>query len=240
MIKKTLLTSLLFLLPYSLFAIEEWYEELRIYKKPLDKWIEIAQTETHTEIFYNRILIKRYVNAEFPVELLPHSPDEDPDCYNSYHNQTQSSRAKELIWQEYLRSCLVLQTKILKNRFILFYGPSADGNRVSLYDKKIKKFYHGIMNNVLDVRATNDGRLVFLVRKFGTDCARELFLYNEWSITSIWNECTLRETWGPLVHIDGYRIVPRKIRLTYTPYILSPDGSLLLDKKKKTIITLSL
>jgi hypothetical protein len=137
---------LFFLFPFSLFALEE--EDFRIYKKPLLPGVAIAQTDTHTELLYEGNIIKKYVNTEFAIELLSHGPNDDPDCYNSLMSDSPALLAKNILGKEYLRSCLVLETRMIRNRYILFYGPSLDGNRVSVYDLRTKKFAHAAVNNV--------------------------------------------------------------------------------------------
>lgn len=230
--RKFLLLLLLF--PFSIFAADG-SEDFRIYKKPLLPGIEIAQTDTHTELLYQWVVIKRYVNAEFSTELLTHSPDEDPDCYNSLQNQTPSTRAKNIIGKEYLRSCLVLQTKLVRDRFILFYGPSVDGNRVSIYDIRIRKFAHAAINNASqDVRFVLGGGLVFLTKNIGSACQHSIVLYKNNISRTLFDECSIQKEWGTLMHIDSYRLLPRKIIIKYTPYITQSSGDIMLDPSRKS------
>ncbi len=222
----------IFILPFTLSAAEG-FDDFKIYQKPLLKGVEIVQTDTHTELIYNRIVIKKYVNAEFPTELLTHSPDEDPDCYNSLQSQAPSTRAKNIIGKDYLRSCLVLQTRLLKGRYILFYGPAVDGNRVSIYDISAKKFYHGIVNNVLDVKTLIDGRLLFLKGNIGSSCQKSILLYKDGEIHKIFDECSMRDIWYATIRIDSYRIVRKNLTINYTPYIEQPSGDILLDRSRR-------
>lgn len=217
--------------PSHIFA--EGFDDFRLYKKPLLKWVEIAQTETHTELFYNRVMIKRFVNAEFPTELYTHSPDEDPDCYNSLQNLAPSTRAKNIIGKDYLRACLVLQTKLLKNRYILFYGPSADGNRVSIYDIRTKKFYYGIMNNVSSVKPTIDNRLVAQMKTIGTTCSRKIVLYQSGTLQTLFDECSMKNVGYPSIKITDFRIQRKNLIINYIPYIQYMDGTIALDQKRK-------
>ena len=223
--------GLLFIFP-ELFA-SEGFDDFRLYQKPLLKWVEIAQTETHTELLYNRVVIKTYVNAEFPTELLTHSPDEDPDCYNSLQSQAPSTRAKNIIGKDYLRSCLVLQTRLIRGRYILFYGPAVDGNRVSIYDIRTKKFYHGIVNNVLDVKTTIDGGLLFLKENVGFTCQKSILLYKDGATRTIFDECSLQNIGYSSIRIDSYRLVRQNLVINYTPYIEHASGDILLDRSRR-------
>lgn len=237
--KKYIILFILFIFPLSLSAEGGWFDEFRLYKKPLLKWVEIAQSDEYTELFYNRVIIKRYKNAEYPTELYTHSPDEDPDCYNSLQNPAPSTRAKNIIGRDFLRACLVLETKLLKNRYILFYWPSVDGNRVSLYDIRTKKFSHALMNNVLDVRTTLAGGIVFVTKSFGTSCQKKIILYKDGVSRTMFDECSLQSTGWPLIHIDSYRIFPRYMIVSYTPYVTEADGDIILDPSKKSTKTIN-
>ena len=229
--------KILILIVFCIFPIlahaDGGFDEFRLYKKPLLKWVEIAQTETHTELLYNRVVIKTYVNAEFPTELLTHSPDEDPDCYNSLQSQAPSTRAKNIIGKDYLRSCLVLQTRLIRGRYILFYGPAVDGNRVSIYDIRTKKFYHGIVNNVLDVKTTIDGGLLFLKENVGFTCQKSILLYKDGATRTIFDECSLQNIGYSSIRIDSYRLVRQNLVINYTPYIEHASGDILLDRSRR-------
>ena len=229
--------KILILIVFSIFPIlahaDGGFDEFRLYKKPLLKWVEIAQTETHTELLYNRVVIKRFVNAEFPTELYMNSPDEDPDCYNSLQNPAPSTRAKNIIGKEYLRSCLVLQTRLIQGRYILFYGPAVDGNRGSIYDIRAKKFYHSIVNNVLDVKTTIDGGLLFLKRNIGFTCQKSILLYKDGATHTVFDECSLQNIGYSSIHIDSYRLVRKNLIINYTPYIEQPSGDILLDRSRR-------
>jgi hypothetical protein len=63
-------------------------------------------------ILYRRKPIKVYQNKEFATELLPHGPNEDPDCYNSLRREISSTRAKNVIGKDYLKSCLILDSRL--------------------------------------------------------------------------------------------------------------------------------
>ncbi len=236
--KRFLLISLLCILPMISYADGGGFDDFRLYKKPLLKGIEIAQTETHTDLFYNRILIKSYVNAEFATELLPHWPNEDPDCYNSLHNTIPSNRTKDIIGREYLRSCLVLQTQLIRGRYILFLGPSTDGNRISIYDIRAKKFSHAIINNALSFQTTRDGNLIAFVRNIGSPCERSILLYKWGVITFLFDECTFQDHGGAAIRIDSFKIRNHNIDISYTPYTEDATGNIVLtpsQKSKKTI-----
>ncbi len=227
---------LLILAPLSLFAEEDFH----IYKKPLLPGIYITQTDTHTELIYKWKMIKKYVNTEFAIELLPHGPEEMPDCYNSLSKSIPSTRAKNIIGKDYLRSCLVLQTLLIRNRFILFYGPSVDGNRVSVYDIRTGRFAHWVANNVIGVKSTIRGEIVFFVRNLWSTCQRSLYLYKDGISKSVFDECSLEATGGPLIQIHGYRVTPGKLRVDYTPYRIEATGDYVLDMKMRSNIALSL
>jgi hypothetical protein len=214
-------------------------DDFRIYKKPLLPWVEIAQTDTHTELIYKWRIIKRYTNTEFATELLPHGPDEEPDCYNSLIANTPSERAKNIVWKDYLRSCLVLETLMIRNRYILFYGPSVDGNRVSIYDTRTKKFAHAAVNNAHDVKTNIGWDLIFLTRNLGIGCQRSIIRYRDGLTTKLFDECALRSSGWPLIQIDSYRVYPKKMIIYYTPYVTIDDGNIVLDPKKKSQTTLT-
>ncbi len=227
-----------FLFPTLISADGGGFNDFRLYKKPLLKWIEIAQTESMTELLYHRRVIKTYQNAEFATELLTHSPDEDPDCYNSIHENVPTTRAKNIVGKDYLRACLVLQTRLIRNRYILFLGPSTDGNRVSIYDIRKEKFSHAIVNNALSMKTLLNGGIIFLTRNIGSSCEKSILLYKDGISRILFDECSFQNAGWPTINIDTYRVMRSGVEITYTPYVENASGNIVLDprqKSKKTI-----
>lgn len=208
--------------------------DYRIYKKPILADIRIEQTDIHTHILYKWKVIKEYVNSEFATELLPHGPNEEPDCYNSLQRQIPSSRAKDIIGKDYLRSCLVLQTKKIGARYIVFYGPWISGNRLSLYDIQSKKFYHNLVNNILDAQVVLDGGLVFLSKDAGSLCRKKVSIYIDGSTRVLFDECSLANTGIPYISIDRITTEAKALSIYYTPYVTLPSGDMILDRTKKS------
>ena len=235
--KLCLLITLTLLFP-SLVHADGWFDDFRLYKKPLLKGVEIAQTDTTTELLYNRVVIKTYQNAEFATELLTHSPDEDPDCYNSIHENIPTTRARNIVGKDYLRACLVLQTKLIRNRYILFLGPSTDGNRISVYDIRKQKFSHAVVNNALSMKILINGGIIFLTRNIGSSCEKSILLYKDEISRILFDECSFQNAGWPAINIDSYRVMRSGVEVTYTPYVENASGNIVLDlpqKSKKTL-----
>lgn len=82
---------------------------------------------------------------------------------------------------------------MMNNRFILFYGPSVDGNRVSIYDIRMNKFAHAAVNNASqDVRFALGGGLVFFTKNIGSACQHSILLYKNNISRTLFDECSLQ------------------------------------------------
>lgn len=229
--------KIFFLLSFSfLFVFSANAEDAFIlYKRPLLSGISLVQTDDTTSITYHGETIKTYRNEEFAIALLPHGPDEDPDCYNSLLKNISSTSAKNILWKEYLKDCLILQTKRIFGRYILFYAPSIEGNRVSIYDIRKKKFYHAVINTATSVRSIISGGLVFSTKNAQSTCPQSLILFRDGKVSSLFNDCILMKTWWPMIEMQSYRMLRKSIIVTYFPYKTVGYDSILDTSVRKRI-----
>ena len=229
---KKLLSILIFFFLFESSAKAE--DSFILYKKPLLSGISLIQTDDTTSITYHGDIIKTYRNEEFPFTLLPHGPNEDIDCYNSLVKNTPSTTAKNIIWKEYLKHCLILQAKLIFGKYILFYAPSVEGNRVSIYDIRQKRFYHAMINTATSVRSIGGG-LVFFTRNTQSICARSITLFRDGKTTTLFNDCTLTKSWWPMIEIQSYRVLRKSVIITYFPYKTVGYDSILDKSNRKNI-----
>ncbi len=234
---KKYILLIIILFPFTLSAT--WEDSFIIYRKPLLSGLSLTQTDDTTSIVYRGEIIKTYRNEEFPTVLLPHGPDEDPDCYNSLVKNSPSSWARNIIGKEYLKSCLILQTKLIRSRYILFYAPSVEWNRVSIYDIRNKKFYHFIINTATSIGTTRAGGIIFLTRKTQSTCARSLILFQYGKTKTLFDDCTLTKSGWPMIEIQSYRILRESILVRYYPYKVVWYDSI-LDKTSLFSVSISL
>lgn len=214
--KKFFLISFLFIFPSSLFA---WADDGFIsYRRPLVPGVSLVQNDETTSIIYRGKTIKTYRNKEFATELLPHGPNEDPDCYNSLVKNTPSTRAKNIVGKEYLKSCLILTSDLFRGKYILFYAPSIEGNRVSLYDIRGKKFYHFLINTAISVALTPDRGLLFLTSNRQSTCEHSLLYFKQWTLKKLYDDCRLISSEFPSISIQKFQITESSVEISYFPY----------------------
>lgn len=225
------------LLPLFSYAWEE--DGFISYRRPLAPWVSLVQTDDTTSILYRRQVIKTYQNKEFATELLPHGPNEDPDCYNSLVKNTPSSRAKNIIGKEYLRSCLILKSDLFRGKYILFYAPSIEGNRVSIYDIKAKKFYPFIINTALSVSLASDRSLVFLLSNRQSPCERSIVSFRNGATKKLYDDCRLMNSAFPSISIQKFQIIESSVEISYFPYT-TVGLDIILDTVHTEKITLPL
>lgn len=237
MIKKLSLLLILSLLPLSLFAEEG--DGFITYRRALVPGVSLVQNDETTTILFRRKPIKTYQNKEFATELLPHGPNDDPDCYNSLRRDIPSPRAKNIIGKDYLRSCLILDSKLIRGKYILFYAPSIEGNRVSIYDIQAKKFYHSIINTVLSVELTPDRGLVFLSSNRQSPCERSIVYFKNGATKKLYDDCRLAKAAIPLISLQSFRVLKDTVEATYFSYLTSGYDTV-LDKTRSEKITLPL
>jgi hypothetical protein len=207
---------LLILLVFPCFAFADIDEEgFILYKKPLLPGFSFNQTDSTTELIYRWKVIKSYKNEEFAIELLPHGPNEEPDCYNSLSKNLSSSRFKTLIGRDYLKDCFILHSDKIQNSYLLLYSPSIEGNRVSLYDIKKKKFYHWILNTVLSYRRDNNGGIVFLTKSTYDICNRSLVYFKDGRLTKLADSCFLG-IGGIPAKIHSFRVMKNLVEITFS------------------------
>lgn len=224
-------------LPFSTFASEE--DGFITYRRTLTPGVSITQTDDTTSIVFRRKVIKTYQNKEFATELLPHGPNDDPDCYNSLRRDIPSPRAKNIIWKEYLKSCLIIDSRLIRGKYILFYAPSIEGNRVSIYDIWVKKFYHFIINTALSVELTPNRWLLFLTSNRQLPCERSLIYFQNGNLMKLYDDCRLAKSPTPIISLRAFRIVKDTIELSYFSY-LSSWYDTILDSTRSEKITLPL
>jgi hypothetical protein len=234
MVKKISLILVFSLIPLSLFA-EQW-DGFITYRRALVPGVSIVQADDTTTILYRRKPIKIYQNKEFATELLPHGPNEDPDCYNSLRRDIPSTRAKNIIGKDYLRSCLVLDSKLFRGKYILFYAPSIEGNRVSIYDIRAKKFYHSIINTALSVEITPDRGLVFLTSNRQSPCERSIIYFKNGATKKLYDDCRLTQLSTPLISLQSLRLSENSVGATYFPYRTSGYDTFLDTTKSENIV----
>lgn len=228
--KKLIFLILLF---FPLFAFADIDEEgFILYKKPLLPGFSLDQTDATTELIYHWKVIKTYKNEEFSIELLPHGPNEEPDCYNSLSKNLSSSRFKTLIGRDYLKDCFILHSDKIQNSYLLLYSPSIEGNRVSLYDIKKKKFYHWILNTVLSYRRDAKGGLVFLTKSTYDICNRSIVYFKDGKLTKLADSCFLWIGWIP-AKIHSFKVVNSKVEITYSDVNLI-ENNYIPSKTEKT------
>jgi hypothetical protein len=122
---KKILVFLLVLFPSFAFAnIDE--EGFILYRRALLPGFSLDQTENTTDLIYRGDVIKSYQNSEFAIELLPHGPLEEPDCYNSLSKNISSTRLKTLIGADYLKNCFIMKSDKIFNHYLLLYSPSIE------------------------------------------------------------------------------------------------------------------
>ena len=191
--KKILIIIALSSLTLSAFARSE-DDGFITYRKPLLPGLSLTQTDDTTSIIYRGRAIKTYQNKEFAIELLPHGPNEDPDCYNSLKRDIPATRAKNIIGKDYLRSCFILRSEVIRGRYILLYSPSVEGNRVSIYDIRAKKYYHHILNTVLSYVMARDRTLIFLSGNSQSPCERSLVAFRGGETKMLLDGCSLTKS----------------------------------------------
>ena len=231
-------TSLLFI-PIASFAERSEEEGFILYRRPLLPGFSLNQTDSTTELIYRGNTIKTYKNEEFAIELLPHGPKEEPDCYNSLSKNIASNRLKTVIWKDYLKSCFVMKSDKIMNDFLLLYSPSIEGNRVSLYDIKKKKFYHWILNTVLSYRRHKSGAIVFLSKNSQHLCNRNLLFLKDGKLTKITDSCFLNSNGIP-VKIHSFKIDGDSVEITYSDVNLVGNDYITSKVQRKFSIDLPL
>ena len=234
MIKKISLFLIFVSLYWSLFAFEG--DGFITYRRALVPWVSLVQTDDTTMILYRRKPIKVYQNKEVATELLPHGPNEDPDCYNSLRREISSTRAKNVIGKDYLKSCLILDSRLFRNQYILFYAPSIEGNRVSIYDIRAKKIYHSIINTALSVEITPDRGLVFLTSNRQSPCERSIIYFKNGATKKLYDDCRLTQSSTPLISLQSLRLSENSVEATYFPYRTSGYDTFLDTTKSENIV----
>lgn len=222
---------ILLVLPHFVFAdIDE--DGFILYKKPLLPGFSFNQTETTTELIFRGDVIKTYKNEEFDIELLPHGPNEEPDCYNSLSKNLPSSRFKTLIWKDYLKDCFILRSDKILNHYLLLYSPSLEWNRVSLYDIRAKKYYHWILNTVLSYRRYTRGGLIFLSKNSHHTCNRTLSIFRNGALKKLIDNCQMSANGIP-VKIHSFLIKNDDLLITYSPVNLEGNNYITSKEEKK-------
>lgn len=235
---KKIFISFLLLFPTFVFAdIDE--EGFILYRKPLLPGFSFNQTDTKTELIYRWKVIKSYQNEEFDISLLPHGPKEEPDCYNSLRKNITSNRLKNLIGADYLRDCFILDSGKIANSYLLLYSPSIEGNRVSLYDLKKKKFYHWVLNTVLSYRLHKSWALVFLTKNSQSVCNRTLSMFKDGQLTKLTDSCFLNSNGIP-VKIYWFKIVWDMVEISYSDVNLVGNDYIPRETQRKFSIALPL
>lgn len=191
-----------------------------LYRRDLLPGLAVTQTDKTTSILYHGETIKTYKNEEFNIALLPHGPKEAPDCYNSLVKNAPSTYDRDRVGMEYLKSCLILKSERIFGRYILLYAPSIDGNRVSVYDMRNKKFFHFLLNTVLSYRKNSDGLLVFLTRDPNSWCGKSFLLFDEGKITKLTDSCMLSSDPSVPAKILSYRVFRNILTIYYHDMIL--------------------
>lgn len=234
--KKLFIIALLFfpLFSYAQFSEDEGFI---LYKRPLLPGFSINQTDETTELIYRGKVIKVYNNKEFAIELLPHGPNEEPDCYNSATNNSSSPQIRTRIGADYFRDCFILKSDKILNQFLLFYSPSFEGNRVSLYDIKKKKFYHWILNTVLSYRRYANGAIIFLTKNTQNVCNRSIIFFQDGLLTKLTDSCLMSSNGIP-VKIHGFKILGNDIEITFSDLNLIDNEYIVSKTQKKYILNL--
>ena len=210
-----------------------------IYRKPLIDGVSIAQTDETTSIVYRWETIKTYKNHEFATELLPHGPNEEPDCANSLARNPVSNRTKNIIGRDYLKSCLILRSEYVGGRYLIFYHPSIDGYKISVYDTKIKKYYHGMINSAIETKRIRTNKILFRTRDVQSTCSDGFILFEKGTIKTVFDSCSLRSQSIDLVQVAKYTIRGKKLMMTYIPYE-NQNNDLVLNPKRKATISINL
>lgn len=134
----------LFLDLQSAAALDDFFS----YQRSLLPGVSLTQTDETTSLLYRGRVIKTYQNAEYALELLAHGPLERPDCFNSRTPKSLTLDQKNATGKEYLKNCLIMRSERIGSRYLLFYHPSSNGYRVSVYDTRAQKYFHGIVGDV--------------------------------------------------------------------------------------------
>ncbi|GAB0174687.1 MAG: hypothetical protein HHAS10_05660 [Candidatus Altimarinota bacterium] len=226
----------LLVLLFPLFSHAQSGEEegFILYKRPLLPGFSLNQTDDTTELIYRGKTIKTYKNAEFAIELLPHGPNEEPDCYNSSIITSSSLSKKARIGADYFRDCFILKSDKILNQFLLFYSPSFEGNRVSIYDIRKKKFYHWILNTVLSYRRDPNGAIIFLTKSTQNLCNRSIVLFENGTLKKLTDSCLMSSNGIP-VKIYGFKILGNDIEVTFSELNLI-EGEYVVSKTQKQYI----
>jgi hypothetical protein len=223
---------------FPIFAFAKLDDEgFILYKRPLLPGFSLDQTADTTDLIYRGEVIKSYKNAEFSIELLPHGPNEEPDCYNSLSRSISSTRVKTLVGTDYLRDCFVMRSDKILNNYLLLYSPSIEGNRVSLYDLKAKKYYHWLLNTVLSYRRHKSGTLVLLTKNSQNLCDRSISVFQASKLTKLIDSCQMSQNTLP-VRIHSFRILRDDIIITYSEVSLVGNDYITSKIQKKYILPL--
>lgn len=234
---KKILIAFFLLLPLHTYADMSEEEGFILYRRPLIAGFTFNQTDATTELIYRWKTIKTYKNAEFSIELLPHGPNQEPDCYNSLSKNIASSRLKTLIGRDYLKNCFIMKTDKIMNDFLLLYSPSIEWNRVSLYDLKKKKFYHWILNTVISYRRHKSGWIIFLTKESHSICNRTLSFFRDGQLTKLTDNCFLG-IHGIPAKIYSFKIVGDRVEITYSDVNLIGNDYIPSPLQKKFFIAL--